>query len=289
LVTRLSLPRRQAIPFADTAPLAAAARRTAAIRVAAGIALVGLACAAILIGRHPRTHEVQFLPARSNGIVVLDLSASISSDTYARIGQTLVELAASRGRYGLIVFSDTAYEALPPGSPASALRPMIRFFTLPPQLRRGVTPSFPVNPWTKSFSAGTRISTGLELARSILTADRRARPAVLLVSDLDDEPNDLPALTGLALAYRREGIPLHVVGLNPSPEDERLFRRFVGSSGSFARAPLAGEQTHGSSDAAFPWWLVAVALALVLLLAVNELVCARLTWAPRRTVDGAAG
>ena len=280
---------KQAIPLADTGQLATAARRTAAIRVAAAVALVGLATAAILLGRHPNTHEVRFLPERSNGIVVLDLSASISSDTYSRIGQTLTELASSRGRYGLVIFSDTAYEALPPGSPASAFRPMIRFFTLPPQLRPGVAPTFPVNPWTRSFSAGTRISSGLELARSILIAHRRARPAVLLVSDLDDEPNDLPALTGLALAYRREGIPLSVVGLNPSAEDERLFRRFVGSSGSFSRARLAGEKTRGSAGASFPSWLVAVAFGLVLLLAANELASARLTWSPMRTADGGLG
>ena len=285
-MTRLGLPRRQAIPLADTAPLAAAARRTAGIRIAVGIALIGLAGAAILLGRHPQTHEVRFLPERSNGIVVLDLSASISSDTYAQIGQTLGDLAASRGRYGLVVFSDTAYEALPAGSPASALRPMVRFFK--PQRHAGVAPSFPVNPWTKSFSAGTRISTGLGLARSILAADRRARPAVLLVSDLNDEPNDLPALTNLAFAYRREGIPLNVVGLDPSPEDERLFRRFIGSSGSFSRAPVAGVQARGSAVAVFPVWLVAVAVGLVLLLALNELVCARFTWAPARA-DGALG
>src|SRR6266511_3268220 len=146
-MTRLGLPRRQAIPLADTAALAGAARRTAAIRLAAALGLVGLAAAAILLGRHPRTHEVRFLPERSNGIVVLDLSASISSDTYSRIGQTLIELASSRGRYGLVIFSDTAYEALPPGSPATALRPLIRFFTLPPQRVPGVAPTFPDNPW----------------------------------------------------------------------------------------------------------------------------------------------
>jgi hypothetical protein len=280
---------RQAIPLADPAPIAAAARRTGAIHIAAALALVALAGAAILLGRHPRTHEVRFLPDRSNGIVVLDLSASISFDTYSRIGQTLEELAQSRGRYGLVVFSDTAYEALPPGSPASTLRPMIRFFKPAPERRAGDVPSFPVNPWTKSFSAGTRISSGLGLARSILLADRRARPAVLLVSDLNDEPNDLPGLTNLAFAYRREGIPLSVVGLNPSPEDERLFRRFIGSSGSFSRAPLAGARPRGSAVASFPVWLVAVALGLVLLLAVNELVCARLTWAPARAADGARG
>jgi len=286
---RLGLPHRQAIPLADTVALAAAARRTAAIRIATAIALVGLAGAAILLGRHPQAHEVRLLPEGSNGIVVLDLSASISSDTYSRIGETLEELAASRGRYGLVVFSDTAYEALPPGSPASALRAMIRFFKLPPQQRAGVAPSYPVNPWTKSFSAGTRISTGLELVRSILAADRRARPAVLLVSDLNDEPGDLPALTSLAFTFRRDRIPLKVVGLNPSPEDEQLFRRYIASSGSFSRAPLAGARTRSSAGASFPVWLVAVALGLVLLLAVNELVCARLTWAPARAAEGTSG
>jgi len=287
-MTRLGLPNRQAIALADTTPLGAAARRTAAIRIATAIALVGLAGAAILLGRHPQTHEVRLLPEGSNGIVVLDLSASISSDTYSRIGGTLGELAASRGRYGLIVFSDTAYEALPPGSPASALRPMVRFFKLPPQ-QRGAAPSYPVNPWTKSFSAGTRISTGLELVRSILAADRRARPAVLLVSDLNDEPSDLPALTSLAFTFRRDRIPLKVVGLNPSPEDEQLFRRYIASSGSFSRAPLAGARTRSSAGASFPVWLVAVALGLGLLLAVNELVCARLTWAPARAAGGVRG
>ena len=103
-MTWLRPTRKQAIPLADTVPLAGAARRTAAVRVAAAVGLVGLAAAAILLGRHPNTQEVRFLPERSNGIVVLDLSASISSDTYSRIGQTLDELASSRGRYGLVIF-----------------------------------------------------------------------------------------------------------------------------------------------------------------------------------------
>ena len=66
---------------------------------------------------------VQLLPKESNAIVVLDLSASISSDTFNRIGETLDQLAATNGRYGLIVFSDVAYQALPPGTPSAQLRP----------------------------------------------------------------------------------------------------------------------------------------------------------------------
>ena len=85
--------RRQAIPLAEPAAIAAAARRTRAIHIAAALVLVALAGTAILLGRHPRTHEVRFLPERSNGIVVLDLSASISYDTYSRIGQTLEDQA----------------------------------------------------------------------------------------------------------------------------------------------------------------------------------------------------
>jgi hypothetical protein len=273
------------IPLADLTPLRSPARRTALIRVGAAAALLALAVTAILLGRHPDVREIRFLPEGSSGIVVLDLSASISSETYSRIGQTLTELSESRGRYGLVVFSDSAYEALPPGSPASALEPMVRFFTLPPQTRPGVAPTFPLNPWTDSFSAGTRISTGLELARSILIDDRLARPAVLLVSDLDDEPNDVPALTSVALAYRQEGIPLHVVGLNPSSEDERLFRRFVAGRGSFSQSRLPEETASASSGAAFPVWLAAVALLLVAVLAANELWNARLEWTPRRALQ----
>jgi hypothetical protein len=271
-----------AVPIAEARELRPLARRTAVIRLVSALALLALAAAAILLGRHPRVLELHLLPAGSSGIVVLDLSASISSDTYSRIGATLAEIAGSRGRYGLVIFSDAAYEALPPGTSASAFRPLVRFFRLPPQKRPGVAPSFPTNPWTSSFSAGTRISAGLDLARSILIGERAARPAVLLVSDLDDDPGDLPELTSLALAYRNEGIALHVVGLNPSPDDEQIFRRFVRGNGSFSQARLPGEAKGGTAKASFPVWLAVAALALVVGLAGNELWDARLTWAPRR-------
>jgi hypothetical protein len=276
---------RRTIPLADPRPLLGAARRTTIVRIAAAVGLLVLAVAAILVSRHPHAHETRFLPEGSNGIVVLDLSASISTETYSRIGQTLDELSRTGGRYGVVVFSDAAYEALPPGTPATALRPLVRLFTLPKQERPGVAPSFPVNPWTDSFSAGTRISTGLELARSILIRDRLARPAVLLVSDLDDAPRDLPNLFPLVRAYRDEGIRLNVVGLNPAPEDEQLFRRFVSGSGGLSHARLPGEGGPASVSAPFPWALVVVALALIALLAANELANARLSWRPREAAS----
>jgi hypothetical protein len=274
-------PETDAIPLADVQGLLPLARRTAAVRAAAAVGLVGLVLVAILIGREPHVRESSLLPARSNGILVLDLSASISSDTYSRIGAALGDLAGSRGRYGLVIFSDTAYEAFPPGTPSDALRPLVRFFTLRPQRTPGLLPTFPVNPWTNAFSAGTRISTGLDLARSIIIESRLKKPAVLLVSDLDDDPADLPKVTSLALAYRREGISLDVVGLNPSADDERLFRRLIGGSGSFTPAHLPRERAERSSRTPFPVWLSVVALAIALGLAAHELWSARLTWEAR--------
>jgi hypothetical protein len=278
-----------AIPFADVRSLLGLARRTTLVRAAAAILLVALALVAVLLGRHPEVRESTVLPKRSNGIVVLDLSASISPDTYARIGATLRELTESGGRYGLVVFSDTAYEAIPPGTPSEALRPLLGYFTLRPASTEGFLPTFPANPWANSFSAGTKISTGLELARGVIIDEAPAeKPAVLLVSDLENDPSDVPKVTSVALAYRREGIPLDVVALNPSPGDEQLYRRLVRGWGSYTPARLRGEQTEASSRGSFPLGLASIALAVALLLGAYELWSARLTWTSRPQTEGAA-
>src|SRR5258708_35838569 len=108
-------------------------------------------------------------------MIVLGLPPCLASDPCSRIGESLPELVAKGGRYGLVVFSSTAYEALPPGTPASALKPLIRYFTLPTQVVAGEQPTFPTNPWTNSFTGGTHISQGLQLARAIRIA-KAARP-----------------------------------------------------------------------------------------------------------------
>ena len=104
-----------AIPLANAARLARVARRTAIARALLAGLLVALVVAAAAAARNPDLRQQAFVPEGSSGIVVLDLSASISTDTYERIGTTLSELASGGGSYGLVVFSDTAYEALPPG------------------------------------------------------------------------------------------------------------------------------------------------------------------------------
>src|SRR6266545_2913053 len=170
-----------AIPLADTGALRPAARRTLVVRSALAVALVGLVVGAVVVSRRPHTQTIVALPAHSSAIVVLDVSASISADTYSRIGATLSSLARSGGRYGLVVFSDQAYEALPPGTGAAELTPLVRYFELPPA-RGGTARTFPANPWERVFSAGTKISAGLELAHQIAFEDRLSKPIAILVS-----------------------------------------------------------------------------------------------------------
>jgi hypothetical protein len=270
--------RGDVIPLVDVGLLRRATRATLVVRVALGVLLALVAVAAVVVANRLEPRETALLPPGSDGIVVLDVSASISSDTYARIGATLDRLARSDGRFGLVLFSDTAYEALPPGTPARELRAFQRYFVVPEQRQPGFLPQLPTSPWGEAFSGGTRISTGLQLAFDRIRADRLARPAVLLVSDLDDDRGDLESLTSVALAMKRTGISVRVVGLNPAPEDARFVERLLPRGGrDLSPAGLPGEAME-SVRGDLPGWLVAAALALAALLALNELAATRLRW-----------
>jgi hypothetical protein len=266
-----------AIPVADAPALQAAARRTQVIRIALAAALAGLVVAAVVVSRHPHTETIVALPPHSSAIVVLDVSASISADTYSRIGGTLSSLSRSGGRYGLVVFSDQAYEALPPGTPARDLQPLVRYFTLPPARGPGAAQTFPSNPWERVFSAGTKVSAGLELAHQIAFEDRLSKPIVILVSDLDDDPEDLPRLVTIMLALKRDHVPLRIVGLNPSSQDVAFFKRLTGGAPIVRAGPLQpGPEPRNRTP--FPWTLVTLALVVAGAVAVHELWGPQLDW-----------
>jgi hypothetical protein len=266
------------IPLADAPAFRPYARRTFAVRTALALALLACVVAAVLVARRPHTQSIAALPTTANAIVVLDLSASISADTYSRIGSTLESLAHSRGRFGLVVFSDQAYEALPPGTPARDLQPLVRYFTLPSDTAPGFAKTFPANPWQDAFSAGTRISTGLELAHRLAVAQRLRHPAVILVSDLDDDPDDVPRVGALTAVLQRDHIPLRVIGLNPSPEDLALFHKLAGYV-PITRAGLRSPGAAARDHTPFPWTLVLLTVAVATLLAAGEL------WGPTLEVD----
>jgi hypothetical protein len=265
------------IPIADGVVLRRPWQRTSAVRAVLAIALVGLVLLTAALASRPATHPLTFLPRSSNGIVLLDLSASISSDTFDRIGQTLDELAATKGRYGLVVFSDVAYQALPPGTPSSALLSYARYFKVPAQTAPGLAPAFPTNPWTTSFSAGTRISAGLGLALQVIDRQHLARPGVILVSDLDDDPGDAGNVASTIAALRHVGVQLHIVALNPAPKDEQLYQQLLGAATDITPARLPSE-ARTTNDAPFPMTLALLAAAVAVVLGLNEVYGARLTW-----------
>jgi hypothetical protein len=267
---------RKSIPLAQLELLASSRRRTTAVRAGLGAGVAALLVVAATIAFHPSQREVRFLPQASDGIVVLDVSASISSDSFQRIGTTLRDLAAGDARYGLVLFSDVAYDALPPGTPSRELAPYARFFTLPAASRSGFLPQYPANPWTDTFSGGTRISAGLGLALQRIRADRLSHPGVVLVSDLDDDPGDLRNLASVTLAYRQLGIPVRIVALDPARADEQLFSRLLAGAAHVTHARAPG--TQRAQGARLPLTLVVLALCISCALAAFELWSANLVW-----------
>jgi hypothetical protein len=262
-----------AIPLTDAPALHAPARVTLAVRTVLALVCIGSAVAAVLVSRDPHTRTIVPLPASGQTVLVLDLSASISSDTFSRIGGTLSTFAKSGNRFGLVLFSDQAYEAMPPGTPAADLAPFVRYFTLPEQRVPGFAPTFPNNPWQSTFTGGTRISAGLDLAHSIALAGK-SPATVVLISDLDADPSDLPRLASVLVAYRRDHVPMRIVGLDPSPDNVALFRRLLSPQPVVVQAPtLAEAPPHDTTP--FPWTLVALTIAAASAIAL------RFAWSPR--------
>lgn len=305
----MSRPRRQAIPLADLRGLLDPARRTAVVRWLLAAALVSAVAAAAFLAQRPASSEIALAQGGRSGVVALDMSASIGS-ARRRIVEPFDYLADTGQEFGLVLFSGTAYEASPPGTSGAELRAFVRALmpfpevcvveerarTACPARTRRVVRDSPegqrierlrgTTPWTESFRGGTTISAGLVLARQALERHGMTDRGVLLISDLDDSYLDIPALTRELITYRREGIPIHVVALAPFDEDRFFFERLVGPEAFVDRADLApgrlADERQRAERAGVPEGLAALALLLLLLLAVNEHFCGRLTWRAER-------
>jgi len=262
------------IPLADFPSFGGAARRTAAVRLVLGTLAVAALVAAALTARHPHVRSVAPVARDGSTIVVLDVSASVSTDTYQQIASTLSELAHAGGRLGLVVFSDQAYLALPQGTPAADLLPLVRLFTPSRPSQPGFAPTLPVSPWTSTFSGGTRISAGLALAHQLAVGTGTGSPAhVVLISDLSDDPNDLERLASVLLAYRRDGVSMRIVGLDPEPSDLALYQSALPASHVTTVPPPS--DTSARTTTPFPWVLAALGLLVLLALGTYDV------WAPR--------
>jgi len=271
---------RDAIPLADFGALRRPVLRTTAIRLGLLVALIALASISLWRAARLEARTLTFLPRDTSSVIVLDQSKSVYLWGYERIAAIIHRFADVDAPVGLVMFSDTAYELLPPGSHGDELRPLLRYYT-PSGGGNEIDPAahFPANPWDNAFSGGTAISTGLELARRLLERDRIRHGTILLISDLDTADTDVPALArSLATLRGLPNVDLRVFALQPSPQPLQFFRRFVPKDAFVSPAGVtASPRAEGRQrlDAASPVWLVVPGLLLLAALAANELFCSR--------------
>jgi hypothetical protein len=279
--------RRPRIPVAGSAGLARPARRTFVLRLSLALAILAALLFCVVLASELRTRPNTYFSGGGSGVVVYDLSSSVDPNKYRRLSRVFRTFVRTNQPLGLVTFSDTAYEVLPPGTRGEELRPILRFFEPPEQTarvgaqRRGEGLGFLESPWSGVFRGGTRISLGLGVARRMVEREGIANPTVVLVSDLDDSPFDLKPLTEEVIRYRRAGIDLRLVPLFPGPDDRELFSRLVGEDAFVYNDELLRNtklEERRSVVGAFPAALVAVGALLLVLLALNEHVNGRLSW-----------
>lgn len=278
----LALPRAAALPLPDARALQRELHRTTIIRLGLLAALVALGIVAVWRASANDTRTVTFLPHGRTAIVVLDESKSIYLTAYKRIDALLSRLVAADASVGLVAFSDTAYELLPPGSHGTELRALERYYR--PGGGGAVDDSeanISANPWEVGFSAGTKISSGLDLAQQIVHRDRLAHATILLASDLETASEDQPLLTRTLLSFRRDPrVTFRIVPLFPIAEDRAFFERLVGKkpfvNPSSLDFPARGE-AHSRFLGGTPTSFLVVAVILLFALALNELACARVS------------
>jgi hypothetical protein len=267
--------RPDAIPSAEAGSLRWQLRRTTIARVLLGAALFAALAYAFALTRGADVRRAPIVPSQTTPVVALDMSASIGD--FDRIGDTLRRIGREEDEAGLVVFSDGAYELLPPGAPARELAAFARFFT---PIREDV---FPPNPWDAAeFRGGTSIHSGLLAARAALEREDVSRGSVVLVSDLDVE-GSAEQVSDTVLAMRRDGFELRVVPVGALPRHRAFFETLLGREAFLAEedpgAPVATAPERRLGGA-LPWSFLAVGALVVALLAVNERLLARLEVRP---------
>ena len=269
------------MPLGDLDRLAAPIRRTTVLRIGLAATLLGLLAVAFVMALDKDVKVDAFIAPERSGIVVVDMSASISPQTFRRTGRALRRIAAANEPVGVVVFSEAAYELFPPGTQGKELRPLLRYFTpLPGSVRSAYEARFPANPWQGTvFQAGTRISEGLRAASDVIRRDGIREAAVLLVSDLDAPQSDQLRLVDAVGRLENAGVEIRIVPLFPQPQNRAFFQRLVGRYAFVSETSLARpiESDELGLGGGMPWLFLGAAGLLVALLAANERACGRLS------------
>lgn len=276
--------RREAtIPAVDGAPLRTPWRRTLVIRFALAAALVVLLVLCVHVARGLSAPHDSVFPGGRSGVAVVDISRSIGPGKMPTILRALERVDAADRRLGLVLFSDIGYQLLPPGAPGTELHTIERFLRPVPGKKNAAGGKvYLANPWDETFRGGTRVSVGLRAGLRALDRAGLEHGSLLLISDLATEPNDYDDVADVASELRHRDVSVRIVPIFPKPGDLVLFQRAFGRQ-AFLSAESSNESTRERAtafvDAPLPWALIGVAAALLALLAANELLCGRLTFA----------
>jgi len=276
------------LPVSDAATLGrpvARARRLRAVVAAAAVLL--LAVAILLATRSPGPGAAAAAAGGPSTEIVLDVSGSVADSSPKVAGAALTRLSHSGRRFGLILFSDTAEETLPPGTPAVELRPFADALARTSTVTSGNGVSYRqqdyfANPWGPSFKGGTLISAGLVAARRAIRRDH-VHGSVLLISDLGNPPSDGTAVKRQLIAFERTGIGVKILALpNALRRDVRWFERVEGPTAFDRPLPVARPPSPTRVPAVFPLGLAAAAALLALVLGADQLVTRSLRWGANR-------
>ncbi len=216
--------RRRSIPTGDVSPLRRIVLRTHAFSLVLAVAALAFFAASVTTARGLDQQRTGLVRGGPSTIVVLDLSLSITDQDYRVMRQLIAKLIRAQTPIGLVVFSDIPYELLPPRTPASELRPLLRLLTPTPDGR------LPPTPWNTNFTAGTLISAALQLAQRLLVKNHIENGSILLASDLQTAPTDYDELGQVLGHLRRSSTQLKVVPLSPSSDGVTLFQKILGPS-----------------------------------------------------------
>jgi hypothetical protein len=268
----------RAIPVGEAARLRPAAKRTALAAAVLAVLIGVIALAVVLAARQGQPERTSLLPKGESVVVVLDLSLSIPEVAYERMRNAMNELAVSDARVGLVIFSDSAYEMLPTGSPTSELKPVLRYLTpVPGEINdRTGGPLYLPDPWSDGFRGGTRISAAIDTARELIEREGGAG-SILLISDLDTADNDGDPLAQALVRLRQAKIPMRIVPLYPLDENRAYFANQVGPEAfsDWNRFFTSGAIARGFEPPSARPPVALGGVLLLLVLGVNELRCRR--------------
>jgi len=267
-----------AVDIHDVGTMRRVVLRTRLVRAVLVVAAVALLAGAAASARGLDAGRSDGLP-RASGIVVIDLSLSIGRQDYQVIRSTLRRLIADNGSVGVVMFSDVPYEMLPPGSPASELQPLLRL--LQPRKETKNDPGIPANPWSQTFSAGTRISSALELAHDMFVRDGIQNGSILLLSDLVTAPEDVPRLARTLQGLQDASIDVKVVPLTPLRDGRTIFEGLLGKQALIPPSRIASaEPLPTDAPTGLPVALLVLGALVLVLLAAHERFAGRLGLPP---------